>query len=57
MVVDIWQMRIGIFGDAHDHLDHVVQAVTLFKAIGYEMDLYAEELLLTINVHKLKTMK
>ena len=50
-------MRIGIFGDAHDHLDHVVQAVNLFNAIGCEMVLFAGDFVSPIIVPKLRRLE
>jgi putative phosphoesterase len=50
-------MRIGIFADAHDHLDNIRLAVERFNAEQVEVVLFAGDIVSTIAVPPLKRLK
>lgn len=49
-------MRIGIFADAHDHLDNVRRAVDLFNHAGCELVLFAGDLVSPMVVPPLRKL-
>lgn len=50
-------MRIGIFGDAHDHLDNVRRAVVEFNRLECELVLFAGDLVSPMVVPCLRRLK
>jgi len=50
-------MRVGIFADTHDHLDHLRLAVERFNAERVELVLFAGDLVSTICVPPLRKLK
>jgi putative phosphoesterase len=50
-------MRIGIFADVHDHLDHLRQAVRRFNLERVELVLFAGDLVSTISVPPLRELR
>ena len=50
-------MRIGIFADAHDHLENVRQAVSRFNAERVELVLFAGDFVSTICVPPLRKLQ
>jgi uncharacterized protein len=50
-------MRIGIFADVHDHLDHLRLAVERFNAERVELILFAGDFVSTITVPPLRKLK
>jgi uncharacterized protein len=50
-------MRIGIFADAHDHLDHIRRAVTVFNERGCELVLFAGDLVSSFAVPPLRALR
>jgi putative phosphoesterase len=49
-------MKIGIFADIHDHLDHLRKAVERFNAESVELVLFAGDLVSTIAIPPLKKL-
>jgi putative phosphoesterase len=49
-------MRIGIFADVHDHLDHLRLAVERFNAEQVELVLFAGDLVSTMSVPPLRKL-
>lgn len=49
-------MRIGIFADAHDHLDNIRRAVELFNAEQCDMVVFAGDLVSTIAIPPLRKL-
>ena len=49
-------MRIGIFADAHDHVDHVRQAVVEFNRIGCDLVIFAGDFVSPIVVPPLRKL-
>lgn len=50
-------MRIGIFADTHDHLDHIRLAVERFNDDGVDLVLFAGDLVSTFAVPPLRKLK
>jgi uncharacterized protein len=50
-------MNIGIFADAHDHLDHLHRAVAVFNAAGCELVVFAGDLVSSFAVPPLRALK
>jgi hypothetical protein len=50
-------MRIGIFADSHDHLDHLRSAVSRFNEAECELVLFAGDLVSTFAVPPLRKLK
>lgn len=50
-------MRIGIFADSHDHLDHLRRAVDLFNAHNCELVIFAGDLVSSFAVPPLRVLK
>ncbi|MFV0445421.1 MAG: YfcE family phosphodiesterase [Planctomycetaceae bacterium] len=50
-------MRLGIFADVHDHLDHLRRAVALFNAADCETVLFAGDLVSTFAVPPLRKLQ
>ena len=50
-------MRIGIFADTHDHLDNIRLAVARFNAEQVELVLFAGDLVSTIAIPPLRTLR
>jgi putative phosphoesterase len=50
-------MRIGIFADVHDHLDHLRQAVKRFNSERVDLVLFAGDLVSTISVPPLRELQ
>lgn len=50
-------MKIGIFADAHDHLDHIRKAVDVFNAAGCELVVFAGDLVSSFAVPPLRLLK
>lgn len=50
-------MRIGVFADCHDHLDHIRLAVDCFNEAGCELVLFAGDLVSTFAVPPLRKLK
>jgi putative phosphoesterase len=50
-------MRIGLFADAHDHLDHIRQAVAVFNSRGCELVLFAGDLVSSFAVPPLRALR
>jgi putative phosphoesterase len=49
-------MRLGLFADVHDHLEHLRRAVELFHAAGCETVLFAGDLVSTFAVPPLRKL-
>jgi len=49
-------MRVGIFADSHDHLDHIRRAVSLFNAHGCDVVLFAGDLVSTFALPPLRKL-
>ena len=49
-------MRIGIFADSHDHLDHIRKAVTVFNQTKCETVLFAGDLVSTFAIPPLRKL-
>ncbi|MGD9853983.1 MAG: YfcE family phosphodiesterase [Planctomycetaceae bacterium] len=49
-------MRVGIFADSHDHLDHVRAAVDVFNGQRCEVVLFAGDFVSTISVPPLRKL-
>ncbi len=49
-------MRIGIFADAHDHVDHVRHAVNAFNRAGCDLVLFAGDFCSPIVVPPLRKL-
>ena len=49
-------MRIGIFADTHDHLDHIRLAVSVFNELGCEHVLFAGDLVSTLATPPLRKL-
>jgi putative phosphoesterase len=50
-------MRIGLFADAHDHLDYIRKAVAVFNDRGCELVLFAGDLVSSFAVPPLRELK
>lgn len=50
-------MRIGIFADVHDHLDHLRQAVAHFNATACDLVIFAGDLVSTFAVPPLRKLQ
>ena len=50
-------MRIGVFADVHDHLDHLRQAVKRFNSEQVELVLFAGDLVSTISIPPLRELQ
>ncbi|GIX05333.1 MAG: phosphodiesterase [Planctomycetaceae bacterium] len=50
-------MRIGVFADVHDHLDHLRQVVELFNSEGCELALFAGDLVSSFAVPVLRGLR
>ena len=50
-------MRVGIFADSHDHLDHLRMAVAQFNEAQCELVLFAGDLVSTFAVPPLRKLK
>ena len=50
-------MRIGIFADSHDHLDHIRKAVAVFNRTECEAVLFAGDLVSTFAIPPLRKLK
>ena len=49
-------MRIGIFADAHDHIDNVRRAVSMFNGAGCELVVFAGDFVSPIVVPPLRKL-
>ena len=49
-------MRIGIFADSHDHLDHIRQAVEVFNQAHCELVVFAGDLVSSFAVPPLRKL-
>lgn len=50
-------MKIGIFADAHDHLDHIKKAVDVFNAAECELVVFAGDLVSSFAVPPLRALR
>lgn len=50
-------MRLGIFADTHDHLDHLRAAVDLFNQVGCDAVFFAGDLVSTFAVPPLRKLQ
>lgn len=50
-------MRIGIFADSHDHLDHIRKAVEVFNEAGCGLVVFAGDLVSSFAVPPLRALK
>ncbi len=50
-------MRIGIFADSHDHLDHIRRAVDVFNAAGCGLVVFAGDLVSSFAVPPLRALQ
>ncbi len=50
-------MKVGIFADTHDHLDHIRLAVERFNDAEVELILFAGDLVSTMSVPPLRKLK
>jgi hypothetical protein len=50
-------MRIGIFADTHDHLDHIRRAVELFNRRGCQLVVFAGDLVSTFAIPPLRQLR
>ncbi|MDZ4683717.1 MAG: metallophosphoesterase [Planctomycetaceae bacterium] len=50
-------MRIGLFADAHDHLDYIRKAVAVFNDRGCELVLFAGDLVSSFAVPPLRELR
>lgn len=50
-------MRIGIFADSHDHLDHIQRAVEVFNAAQCQLVLFAGDLVSSFAVPPLRALQ
>lgn len=50
-------MRIGVFADAHDHLDNVRRAVTRFNAAGCELCVFAGDFVSTFVTPPMRRLR
>lgn len=50
-------MKIGIFADAHDHLDHIRRAVDVFNAAECELVVFAGDLVSSFAVPPLRELR
>lgn len=50
-------MRIGLFADAHDHLDHIRRAVEVFNERGCELVVFAGDLVSSFAVPPLRALR
>ncbi len=50
-------MRIGLFADAHDHLDNIRQAVGVFNSTACDQVLFAGDLVSTIAIPPLRALR
>lgn len=51
------RMRIGIFADSHDHLDHIRLAVNMFNVAGCNLVVFAGDLVSSFAVPPLRALK
>jgi hypothetical protein len=49
-------MRIGVFADSHDHLDHIRRAVAEFNRRGCELVVFAGDLVSTFAIPPLRRL-
>jgi putative phosphoesterase len=49
-------MRIGVFADSHDHLDHIREAVNVFNRENCELVLFAGDLISSFAVPPLREL-
>lgn len=50
-------MRIGIFADSHDHLDHVRRAVAVFNENGCELVVFAGDFVSPLVIPPLRNLR
>jgi uncharacterized protein len=50
-------MRVGVFADAHDHLDHLRRAVALFNQWQCELVIFAGDLVSSFAVPPLRSLR
>ncbi len=50
-------MRVGLFADSHDHLDHIRRAVDHFNDASCELVIFAGDLVSTIAVPPLRALR
>ncbi len=50
-------MRVGIFADVHDHVEHLSRAVELFNRQGCRLALFAGDLVSTFVVPRLRKLQ
>jgi putative phosphoesterase len=50
-------MRVGIFADSHDHLDHVRRAVAVFNETGCELVIFAGDFVSPLVVPPLRNLR
>lgn len=54
----VWTiMRIGVFADSHDHLDHIRRAVDVFNREGCELVVFTGDLVSSFAVPPLRQLK
>ena len=49
-------MKVGVFADAHDHIDHVRRAVSIFNASGCELVLFAGDFVSPLVIPSLRRL-
>lgn len=57
LILDIHDMKVGIFADTHDHLDNIRRAVRMFNEHEVECVLFAGDLVSTFAVPPLRQLK
>jgi hypothetical protein len=50
-------MRLGVFADSHDHLEHLREAVDVFNEAGCELVIFAGDLVSSIAVPPLRKLR
>lgn len=50
-------MRVGIFADSHDHLDHVRRAVAMFNELGCELVIFAGDFVSPLVIPPLRNLR
>lgn len=50
-------MRVGIFADSHDHLDHVRRAVSVFNETGCELVVFAGDFVSPLVIPPLRNLR
>jgi len=50
-------MRVGIFADSHDHLDHVRRAVDIFNEYGCELVVFAGDFVSPLVIPPLRNLR